>query len=266
MRSRLILGVVVVVLLIGGVIAAITLSGKEPVSTDGADDLEAVQTEIDAGAYESARVKLEAIIAEDEQNGEAHFKLGLVLFNMGDLALARQHFSRSMELEPERAAAVHHNLGVLAYQSGDLADAQSEFQAALSEDPTDPDTHYQLGATYLIQAYPMGALEPDETLLQQAAGEFERALELAPGKPEAQVGLANVEMLRGEMTAAIGLLEEAIATSPTMREALFALGRSYAAVGDTVKARTTLRQFLDTDPPTMWAQQAEEILAELGEE
>ena len=265
MRGRLILGIVVVVVLVGGVIAAVALSGKEPVSNDGADDLEAIQTEIDAGAYEGARAKLEAIVAEEEQNGEAHFKLGLVLFNLGDYALAKEHFSRSMELEPDRAAAVHHNLGVLAYQSGDMATAQSEFLAALNADPMDPDTHYQLGATYLIQAYPMGALEPDTSLLQQAAGEFERALELIPGKPEALVGLANVEMLRGEMAAAIDLLEEAIAASPAMREALFALGRSYAAVGEVDKARTTLRRFLDTDPPTVWAQQAEAMLAELGE-
>lgn len=264
MRGRLILGVLIVVMLIGGVIAAIMLSGKSPVSDDSAADLEAIQAEIDAGAYESARAKLDAIVTEDEANGEAHFQLGLVLFNLGDYTLATQHFTQALALEPDRAAAVHHNLGVLAYQSGDMAAAESEFEAALAADPADADTHYQLGATYLIQAYPMGAMEPDTGLLQQAESEFDTALQLVPGKPEALVGLANVEMLRGKMETAIGLLEQAIAQSPTMREALFALGRSYAAVGQTEKARTTLRQFLETDPPTIWAQQAEEMLAELG--
>ncbi|MBN1249715.1 MAG: tetratricopeptide repeat protein [Anaerolineae bacterium] len=264
MRGRLIVGVLVVLVLAGGVAAAITLSGKSPATEDAEARLEAIQAEIDAGAYESARAKLESIVTENDQNGEAHFKLGLVMFNLGDYTSAHEHFSRSLELEPDRAAAVHHNLGVLAYQTGDMVTAQSEFEAALSADPADADTHYQLGATYLIQAYPMGAVEPDTGLLQQAQSEFDTALQLVPGKPEALVGLANVEMLRGEMEAAIGLLEQAITASPTMREALFALGRSYAAVGQTEKARTTLRQFLDTDPPTMWAQQAEEMLLELG--
>ncbi len=266
MRSRLILGILIVLVLAGGVFAVVKLSGKAPVAEDQGADLAAIQAEMDAGAYESARAKLEAIIASDETDAEAHFSLGLTLFNLGDYTAARDHFTRSLELDPERAAAVHHNLGVLAYQSGDMATAESEFGLALDADPADADTHYQLGATYLIQAYPMGAVEPDAALLQKAESEFQNSLEIAPNKPEALVGLANIDMLRGEMEAAIERLEQAVAQNPDMREALFALGRSYAAVGRTEDARATLRQFIDTDPPAMWAEQAQQMLVELGGE
>ena len=267
MRGRLVLGIVIALVLVGGVVAAITLSGRSPVSSPDAEPdsaLDAIQAEMDAGQYESARTKLEAMLTQDEQNGEAHFKLGLTQFNLGDLQSAQAHFSRSLELEPDRAAAVHHNLGVLAYQSGDMATALTEFQAALAADPEDADTHYQLGATYLIQAFPVGALEPDATLLQQAEAEFNHALEIVPQKPEALVGLANIDMLRNDMVTAIDRLEQAIEQSPGMREALFALGRSYAATGQQDKAIATLQQFLDTDPPAMWAEQAEQMLADLG--
>jgi protein O-GlcNAc transferase len=267
MRGRLILGIVIALVLIGGVVAAITLSGGSPLSgpeSETVTALDAIQAEMDAGQFETARTKLEEMLTQDEQNGEAHFKLGLTQFNLGDYQSARASFSRSLELEPDRAAAVHHNLGVLAYQTGDMTTALAEFQAALAADPEDADTHYQLGATYLIQAFPVGALEPDAALLQQAEGEFNRSLELVPQKPEALVGLANIDMLRNDMDAAIDRLEQAIAQSPGMREALFALGRSYAATGQQDKAKATLQQFLDTDPPEMWAQQAEEMLAELG--
>lgn len=264
MRRRLVLGVVIVLLLAGGVAAAVIFSNQSSQTSDS-DDLEAIQAEMDAGDYESAKTQLETILAEDEENAEAHFKLGLVAFNMGNYDEARQHFNRSLELEPDRAAAVHHNLGVLAYQLGNMETALDEFQTALEADPDDADTHYQLGATYLILAFPMGAMEPDAERLAQAQMEFERALEVSPKKPEAMVGLANVYMLRNEMDEAIALLEDVTAARPEMREALFALGRSYATVGETEKAILTLEQFLETDPPAVWAEQAEDLLQSLSQ-
>mgnify|MGYP006292204477 CR=1 FL=1 len=264
MRRRLVLGVVIVLLLAGGVAAAVILSNQSS-QTSNSDDLEAIQAEMDAGDYESAKAQLEAMLAEEEGNAEAHFKLGLVAFNMGSYDEAREHFNRSLELEPDRAAAVHHNLGVLAYQLGNMETALDEFQTALEADPDDADTHYQLGATYLILAFPMGAMEPDAERLAQAQMEFERALEVSPEKPEAMVGLANVYMLRNEMDEAIALLEDVTAARPEMREALFALGRSYATVGETEKAIVTLEQFLETDPPAVWAEQAEDLLQSLSQ-
>lgn len=262
MRRRLILGIVIVLVLAGGVVAAVMMSNR-PVEMPEEDSLEAIQRKMDEGDYAGAKADLEAVLAEDEANAEAHFKLGLTSFNLGEYEAAREHFNRSLELEPDRAAAVRHNLGVLAYQLGDMDTALAEFQAALEADPDDADTHYQLGATYLILAYPMGATEPDPDRLAQAEAEFDRALEVSPGKPEALIGLANIYMLQNDMEQAITLLEDVVAERPDMREALFALGRSYAAVGETDKAITTLEQFLETDPPAVWAGQAEELLQTL---
>lgn len=265
MRSRLIVGGLLVVALIAGVFLAIRLSNS-PAEEPAAADLDAIQAEMDAGSYASARGQLEEIIATDEDNAEAHFKLGLVYFNIGEYQLAEERFRQAMELEPERAAAVQHNLGVLAYQVGDMEAALRAFEAALDADPEDADTHYQLGATYLVQAFPMNALEPDPELLQKAEEEFQQALEIVPRKPEALVGLANVYMLRDRMEEAVDLLEQAVEQAPEMREALFALGRAYAAVGEMDEAQTTLQAFLDTNPPPVWAQQAEEMLGDLGSE
>ena len=264
MRSRLILGIVVVIVLAGGVGAAVYLSNR-PADATADQDLDAVQAKIDAGDFEAAKVDLETILAEDVENAEAHFKLGLIFFNLGDHEAARDHFNTSLSLEPDRASAVHHNLGVLAYQAGDMDAAMAEFQSALEADPDDADTHYQLGATYLILAFPMGAVEPDAGRFQQAEDEFNRALAAEPNKPEALVGLANIYMLRNDMEQAISTLEGVVEQTPQMREALFALGRAYAAVGDTVNAKNSLEKFLDTDPPAVWAEQAEEILQSFGQ-
>jgi cytochrome c-type biogenesis protein CcmH/NrfG len=68
------------------------------------------------------------------------------------------------------------------------------------------------------------------------------------------------------MDKAIDLLEQAVAQNPSMSEALFALGRAYAAVGKTEQAAATLQEFLNTNPPTVWADEAKELLVELGAE
>jgi tetratricopeptide (TPR) repeat protein len=266
MRSRRwILAVVVLVALVA-IGAAVTLISRSPDNDPTAPGMDAIQAEIDAGAFASARAQLVAAIEADESNAEAHFKLGLVHFNLGEYEQAQTHFSRSMELDPDRTSAVRHNLGVLAYQVGDMDTALAQFEAALETDPDDADTHYQLGATYLVQAFPMGSLEPDAVLLDKAEAAFVRALDIVNDKPEALVGLANVAMLRNNMEEAVDMLEQAVRHQPTMREALFALGRAYAMVGRVDEAQTTLRSFLDTDPPAMWAQQAELILGELNSE
>jgi Tfp pilus assembly protein PilF len=88
-------------------------------------------------------------------------------------------------------------------------------------------------------------------------------LALAPGKPEALVGLGTLYLNQNKIAEAIDLLEQAVQSNPEMREALFALGMAYFARGDTVSAKATLQKFLDTQPPEQWANEAQEIMAQL---
>ena len=269
MRKRLMIIVAVVVVLLGGLAAVIVLSNRsnEPqqqAETDLAPNLDQIEAKMDGGQYESARQSLEQVVAEDEVNAEAHFMLGLTYFNLEDYAKARESFQRALELDPDRAAAIHHNLGALAYQTGDMETALSEFQAALESDPDDADTHYQLGATYLVLAFPSGAMEPDSEMVAKAEAQFTRALELADEKPEARIGLANIHLVRGEMDEAISLLEGVLEDYPEMREALFALGRAYLTKGEMDKAEATLERFLETDPPSIWAEQAQTMLNQIS--
>jgi tetratricopeptide (TPR) repeat protein len=233
-------------------------------STQADVNLDEIETQMDLGEYAEARDALEQIVAEDEANAEAHFMLGLAYFNLEAYSKARDSFERALALDPERAAAIHHNLGALAYQMGDMETALSEFRAALEADPDDPDTHYQLGATYLVLAFPSGAMEPDPDMVNQAETQFQRALELADEKPEAKIGLANIHLVRGEVDQAIMLLEEVLENNPEMREALFALGRAYLSAGEVDRAEATLERFLETDPPQIWAEQAETMLRQIS--
>lgn len=230
---------------------------------DEVADMETIQVQIAAGDFESAKAGLTQMLADDEDNADAHFQLGLVYFGLGDYRLAEEHFNRTLELDPDRASAVHHNLGVLAFQEGRLDVAREAFNAALEADPEDADTHYQLGATYLMQSFPEDAIQPEPELLAQAEAEFELARDLAPEKVEALVGLANAAMLRNDMDGAMQLLKDALERVPDMPEALFALGRVYAITGQADEAATTLQRFLETDPPQPWVQEAEDLLQQV---
>lgn len=251
--------VVVVIVLVGAWVAACARPAEPEVS------LEAARAALEAGDFTQARQDLLAYVERHPDDAEAHFLLGVASFNLAAFGDARTAFERSLELDPERAAAVHHNLGVLAYQVGDLEAAVASFEAALASDPTDPDSHYQLGATYLLMAYPLGAMWPDEALLSQGQAQFEQALALQPGKPEAMVGMANVHLLRDELPEAAALLEQVVEAHPGMREALFALGRVYALQGEAARATETLTLFLESGPPEVWAEQARELLTLLQE-
>ncbi len=266
MRSRQwMLGIVVLLVLVS-VGAMVILQSGSRAEDQAAPGGDAIPAQINTGALADARADLQGVLEEDEKNAEAHFQLGLVHFNLGEYEQAETHFFRAMELDPERTGAVRHNLGVLAYQVGDMDAAQEQFEAALAADPEDADTHYQLGATLLIQAFPTGAQEPDPQLLAKAEMQFQRALEFASDMPEALVGLANIAMLRNNMEEAIVMLERAVELQPAMREALFALGRAYTVVGRLDEAKTMLQTFLGTDPPPVWAQQADLMLEELDSE
>ncbi len=271
MKKNFVIAIVAIVILVGAGGVALYLLPKlskpavpaTPTAASVTVDLETIQAQIDAGEFAAARVVLEQIVASDNTNAEAYFMLGLACFNMQDYSKAKEFFGRSVDLDPSRAAAVHHNLGALAYQTGEMATAVQEFQAALKVDPNDPDTHYQLGATYLLMAFPENATEPDTANLALAQEEFEQSLALSPDKPEALVGLSNVYMFQNKAADAVELLEKAVEQAPDMREALFALGRAYAMSGETEKAKKTLKSFLDTNPPEVWAEQAQQILDQL---
>lgn len=233
------------------------------------EDIEALVSSgrayLESGDYDEAISALETAAEQASESTDAHFMLGQAYNQIGELSKAADEFRKVLELDPDNAAA-HHNLGVTYYQLQDLESAIEQFEKALNSDPDDPDTHYQLGATYLTLALSGSeALSPaDPELLEQATDEFETALELREGMPEALIGLGNVYLQRGDYETAIEILQEAIASVPDSREAHYALAGALAQSGSVDEACETYRKFLSLDPPANWKAQAEQAMASLG--
>jgi tetratricopeptide (TPR) repeat protein len=229
------------------------------------DALAVGRAHLEAGEYAEAVSDLEAAVAADPSNGEAHFALGQAYFQTGDLEKAMAEFRTVLATDPDNAAA-HHNLGVVYFQMRDPNAAVAEFQAALELDAGNPDTHYQLGATYLALAF--SSLDPnappDPQMLEQATAEFQAALDLEVNMPQALIGMGNVYIAQADYAAAIETLEKAIAQVPDSPEAYFALGGAYAQSGNTVQACTAYRRFMELNPPPDWQEQGQQAMAVLG--
>ncbi|MDY6878195.1 MAG: tetratricopeptide repeat protein [Chloroflexota bacterium] len=233
----------------------------------GMDDLlESGRAHLEAGEYAEAIADLEAAIEADPDNSEAYFLLGQAYNQTGDLMKAADEFRTVIALDPDKAAAAHHNLGVTYFQLQEPGAAVAEFQAALELDPDDPDSHYQLGAAYLVLALSGADLTtpPDPQLLEQAIAEFETALELRENMPEALIGMGNVYIQQGDYAAAIDTLQRATEQMPDSPEGYYALGEAYARSGDTTGACEAYTSFLTLDPPPNWRAQGEQAMASLG--
>jgi len=227
--------------------------------------LESGRAHLEAGEYAEAIADLKAAVEADPGSGEAHLLLGQAYNRTGDLLKAKDEFSTVVTLDPDSASA-HHNLGVTYFQLGAANVALGEFQTALQLDPDDPDTHYQLGVVYLNLAFPVDnpTAPPDPQFVEQAVAEFETALELKEGMPEALIGMANISMLRADFEAAIEALQQAIEQMPDSPEAYYALGGAFAQSSDTASACESYTHFLTLNPPQTWRDQVAAEMTALG--
>ncbi len=75
---------------------------------------------------------------------DAQFNLGAALYGSGQLDLAAHHLTLALRLEPDRVAA-HDALGVVREAQGDLAGALQHYEEALRLDPTRSQTRGHLG-------------------------------------------------------------------------------------------------------------------------
>ena len=93
----------------------------------------------DAGAI---RAFNEVISAEDD-NVEAWFNLGMVIFGQEQFSEAEHCFRRASELDPDDAQTWN-NLGVCLWKLDRVEEAQRCFQSALEIDPEDADARFNL--------------------------------------------------------------------------------------------------------------------------
>ena len=117
---------------------------------------------------------------------------------------------------------------------------------ALDLDPTFAEAHAELSFTYgLMTMYGnMGPKERDERMQFHA----EKAIELAPEKPEVLRAKAWIEMHEGEFDQAFTDLEKAIRLNPNYADAYYLLNTTLYFLGDREASLEALKKAAELDP------------------
>jgi tetratricopeptide (TPR) repeat protein len=147
--------------------------------------------------FRSAAEEFRQMAAMDSDKAEAWFKLGHEYLDLS----ARLAF-RGARLYPESAWG-HRFLGDLLFQRNRWEDAIKEYQKALSVDPRQTGLHTSIGQSYLHAGK-----------LEEAEKEFRLEFQLDSQNESAWLGLANVQLSKGQSAAALESLGKVWEISP----------------------------------------------------
>lgn len=160
-------------------------------------------------ARESFKQNLEAATL-NPADASAHYNLGLIHQQRGELEAARERFERAIQIDTEEIDA-HYQLGRIALLQNRLADAVGNFEQVVSRDPAhnQHEIWREVGSTYIAA----GQFEDARDALQ-------RFLDNRPSDPEAlylmgraHAGLGHQREAASSMQACI----EAVKTAPAYK-------------------------------------------------
>ncbi len=205
--------------------------------------------EFQSGKFRQASMMLNSALQEYPDSASLQLLLARCYYELRDWDLAALHAESAEKIEPQ-SAEVHLWLGRIygreAEQEHSLKLAvktRKEFEQAVSIDPSNVDAHRDLMTFYLEapwvlgggkakalkQAETIGTLDPVQGALarghyyetlgqtQKAAAEFNKAIQLKPGKAEPYFDAAQFYESRGdqaELEKAIGLAAQAHPSDP----------------------------------------------------
>jgi tetratricopeptide (TPR) repeat protein len=174
-----------------------------------------------------ARLRLQAHIEQQPNDGHAIFLFGLSFHREHRYDVARRHFELAAELAPDYPP-LHHFLGWANYYLGEADAARAAFERHLQLSPGEGDSHFGIGLVDL-----------DEDRLSDAEQRFRAAIELQREQAGRVTALATAHAKLGEALARQGRLdgardhlESAVELYPTHYEALYQLSRVLARLGE----------------------------------
>lgn len=183
---------------------------------------------VDPGDY----LRPEQMLRNAEQ-AEAHYKLGVLLEEAGQITEAIDHYRIAIRFNPMLAEA-HVNLGAALASLGDLDGAIQVYRGALRLHPQLAEAHFNWGNALVAQDN-----------MDEAIWHYQQAIRLQPSHAHAHYNLANALASKKRLSEAIAAWRQAIIVNPNFAEARANLGLSLYRQGDLVQARSTLETARD---------------------
>ncbi len=219
------------------------------------------------GDVEKALLEFDRALALDKNNAEALLNIGSIKRFQGRTAEAEYFVKRALQVDPNSIGAlcelaeikrdlndlqesirlyrealsisdsqpfVYLGLGDSLQRAGQLSEAEEAFIRVLELEPDSFEALYNLGVTYLNQSQ-----------LDKAVAQYEKALAKNPDHPSAALALnnlADIYLRRGETEKAIESFEQAVKKSPMHFESRYNLAVQYAQTSRVDEAITLLEE------------------------
>jgi tetratricopeptide (TPR) repeat protein len=174
--------------------------------------------------------------AQNKDNVQLHFTLGMLLATENQLRDAQRELELANTLQPQTFEILN-NLGQVYLKNKEYGQAELVLNRALRLKPDSPETMHLLAQVYTEESKPVDALD----LLV-------RAHKLAPENTNIIFSLARVSMSQNYYEDAIPLLESGVAIDPKRADLRAALGESYFMAGRVDKAIEEFKQLIEIDP------------------
>jgi tetratricopeptide (TPR) repeat protein len=219
--------------------------------------------------FSEAAQSLEKAAAIDPTNHQAYFNLAIVQIELRSFSAAREALERAIVAKPDMAGyhdpslfKAHFKLGRCSEELEDPQNALYQYTDAIKTGPRFLPSYSALGRLYADLKYP-----------DHAAQVLREGLKVAmPGtEEEANVHhlLGTVYQQQRKFDEAISEFQAALAIVPGMPDALFSLGWTYALQGNDEEAKRYLDKYVmmaGTDAPDHYVKAARDRLAELRTE
>ena len=188
------------------------------------------------GDHERAVTLYEEILATNEADDEAHFRLAGSLLALGDAGRGEGHLRRAIALSPEHPGA-HFALAMLLAREGRRTEGAQHLERAVDLAPENLSWRLQRAQVRASSGNTAGAVEELEQIVAQD-----------PGMVEARRMLSAVLVGAGRTEEAAVQLQALVALTPDDLQARFNLGLMLFETGRYADARRTLDDTLGRFP------------------
>lgn len=198
--------------------------------------------------YPRAEKYLSQVVEHNQSFADVYNMLGVIYHDGGQFARAQKAFEAALKINPAYTEAAL-NLAIIYNDMGRYQEAKEVYQSALKRGQTAPGELDRFVKGKIANMYAdIGDVFAASAHLDEAIGEYRRAVTLCPQFVDIRLKLAGAMRDKGDRPAAIAELEGCVRDHPSFVPARIALGVCLYGAGRVAEAEKTWREVLTLSP------------------